>query len=772
VAVKPRIHEPDDKPVLNQFGLPVICNDLADEASDPCCEPCSDWMYCLLQAFYTVDIPDPIEFENWLADHWLSGNVQHKADQGLLHFSAASGEPTAIFQGTFLAEPPNQEIAAQACEFPQREDSCNHTHRIRHERTVLTDSNEANLVKRFGLNVNTECVQVGEDKFIRFTLNLVYEAQPNVALYEPPIGYDVDEETDLGIYCAPKPRTPWDAIYQDPKLWCCCPLAVSDLIDVTTISSLADLAAVVLNKLPPAHATYEAVLYGVWVGDGEPTQRCLQTCGVWACSTSNLMIECASGNPVCLYWPHDVCHYYVNGTDVDPWYPWGVGEDCATNGSGVDLCDGEVIGCTTAEYNGGSSTPGSGTCNTSLCISRPLEFGLGDIVLSVIDNKCQLATDCKACFPDPESPVAIPIKPGDVKFATDSASNSCAKVFHIVKPDCLTVDKVFWSDGTITLGTATHTVEINNLEEDSPSRLSQKVSALILMTNGCYYCWEETFSCGCCEGVSGSISIADDPENECRFTITANVTSTVECPLAFIEFQVIKPGSGGPCDLAEFPECECEQVVPGNTEDPPCPSYAAGCTYGLSDGQSAVVIVTGETIIRYRIVDGPCGCASDWIETPITCSICECCEGTVYSIVMTIAGWTSVMGTCPECESVNRSYTLLPVVIGVNCLWRYEERPAFDCPFEETPGPTDIVAEFNAICGELMGDPGEDLWGLATLDAGATAQWSKYVIDTPAIPYDCENLLTGFYKLEDFSYNPAFGCDPTGATCHIEVLTA
>lgn len=758
MAIKPRISEPDDKPVLNIFGLPVICDDNADLASDPCCEPCSDWMYCLLQTFYTVDIPDPIEFQNWLADHWLDGNVQHKAEQGALFFSAAAGSPTAIFEGTFLAEPPNQDITAQACEFPQRADACDHTHRIRHERTVLTNSSEANLVKRFGLNVNTECVQIGEDKFLKFTLNLVWLGHVNVAYYEPPIGYDVDEETDLGIYCPPKPRTPWDADAQEVE-WYCCPIAVSDLIDVTTIASLADLAAVVLNKLPPATSSYDYLFYGVWAPDNVPNQRCLQSQGTWACTVSSLMIGCEGGLPVCLYFAHDVCPYTVNGINAESYWPWPIGEDCDTNASGEDLCTGEITGCTWLELNGGTETPGSGTCDTSACISRPLEFGLGDIVLSVIDNKCRVATDCKSCFPDPESPIAIPIKPGDVRFATDSASSTCSKIFYIVKPDCLTVDKVYWSDGAITLGAATHTVVIDNIDPLEPLRLRQKVSALILMTNGCYYCWEETFSCGCCEGVSGSISIATDPEGGCEFTITANVTTTLECPNAFIEFQVIQPGEGGPCDLAEFPHCECEQVVPGNTEDPPCPSYNS-CTFGLSDGESVVFTITGEARVRYRIVDGPCGCASDWLEFPIVCAVCPCCIGTIIGVSVTITGWGDG-GSCPACASVNRTYYLHQNP-GSGCLWGFT-----------TVDPEDAFAIF--CCSEVecygveifltIGCPADEIQIDLGINAGGGATWLRTIT---GVPGDCTELNGSLAAYLVSNTNGACNTDFANATLDLE----
>lgn len=777
MAGDPLIREADDKPVLNMFGLPVICSDVPDENDGECCEPCSDWMYCLLQTFYSVSIPGGIDFANWLADHWLAGNTQYKAGQAALEFTDGGSGTTTIFDGEFLAEPPNQDIFAQFCDFPPRADECTHTHRMRHERTIVTDSlyddsdPDAIIdyrVKRFGMNVNTECVTVGEDKFLRFTLNLVWEGATGVVVFEPEIE-QLDPPNDL---CElPKAATPYDPSTQE-KAWFCCPLAISDLIDVTTISSLADLSAVVLNKLPARTSTYSTG-DGYYVKDAGPDQDCLQTANTWVCCIGMLFTRCFNGAPVCSYYEINPCDYMVDGVAIDPFWP-----DIET-----DELQGETIGCSKWEYAGGCGQIGGLTCAPSYCISRPVEFSIGDIVLKVFDNKCRAAEDCKSCFLDPESPVATPIKPGDVRFETDTPSANCNKTLCVVKPTCLTIDKVYWSDGAVTVGDDCHTANITNVDATDIGRNTQVISALILMTNGCAYCWAETLSCGCCEGVGGGLTMSVDLETACMYTFCASVTATEECPQAFLELQILTPGAGTPfCQASNFDDfdaCTCEKLEPGGDPDPPCEGWNS-CLLSLADGQCITREVIGVGRVRYRIWDAPCGCASDWIEFPIYCAVCDCCIGTIVNVRVTIAGWADA-GFCPGCDTVNRTYDLDPAGSGyTTCQWTYGffDDPGglddFACGGDVNPG---IQIVWTISCGyNLSGEDDPDLLDLSatvSVTAGASAGFIKYALDVgepDATAADC-SLLTGVYD-EIIGSGISDYCTPFFAVCSVEVVTA
>lgn len=728
MANVPMLNESDDDPVLTQFDIPVVCN--SDSGEVACCDPCTDWIFCLKRSYYELDL-DGFEFEDWLPGHWLSSNVQLASAQLALAFSNAGAGETLAFDGLFLAEPPFQDALAQACA-PHRTDDCPYTHIVRHERTILTDSPVADAVKRFGLNVQTECVVVSEVKYLRFTVNLVWQGAINNAVYVP--AYNPGD-----VFCPGKGVTPYEPA--EGSEWFCCPVLQSGLIALAGITSLADLNAVTLNPYDPFTVVWDSGA-GLYIADGG--QECLQSTNTWVCIRGYLFILCSNGSPVCEYLAINDCVATANGTDIDTIL---IGEH--------DEYDGPYLGCSKWLVNGESAAP----CGFFYCVSEPIKYVVeGTYTLKVIDRECAISTDCKSCFPDPESPVAIPIKHGDVRF-TWVPGPSCIKELTIVHPDCLTVDKVYWSDGTTTIGDATKSYTLKNLDPDEPTNYKESVSAIIMMTNGCVYCWEEDLTCGCCEGLAGSISITqEDPENECEYTITAHISGDELCPQARIVFVVHKPGSACLASIDLF-DCECYELEPGSI------TCIHPCVYGLGDGQSFPINVTGGGWkLTWWVVDGPCGCESERTTVPLYCTECECCEEKIVFIRVNISAVANTEG-CADCDDVNINYYLEPSDIISDCTWMVDG-PTISCG----PNPEDnffVQVFFTFTCANTGGGPEVDLTGTVSITGVGGASYERGVLDV-GMPADCE-LLTGSYVRSSDSSGV---CDFSSSTCYVEVVTA
>lgn len=731
---------PDDKPSFNPFDLPTIC-DGADDPDRECCDPCTDWIFCLKRSLYELTL-DGFELENWLADHWLSSLSQYKADQTALKFSGDPVDETFIFDGTYIAEPPSPQGQAIPCPLPEREDACTHTHRIRAERTLITSSLEGDEAKRFGLNVNTECVVVEGVKYLKFTVNLVWQGAKDAAVYEPAHDPQVGDPPS-SEFCPPKAETEYEPLPGSD--WFCCPVLMSDLIPVASITSLADLASVTLNPLPPATATF-STFYGLYVYDtGVDNQLCLQTANTWVCCLGVLLITCSGGVAQCVYFEINECDATIDGEPAD----MSPTQDPPSSG--------EILGCTSYVYAGGCGTAGSVTCSGSKCISRPIEYyESGAYTLKVIDGKCRTPSDCGSCIPDEEEPTRRQaIKPGDVRF-TWTAGASCSKTFTPIAPACLNIVKVYWSWGEAStgLGTVNHTIV--NIDPENPLRRKETISAIFIDDRGCIYCWTEVVECGCCAGVSGSLSIEQVDEDGCEYKLTASVTSTEDCPNAFIEYQKI--GSGG-CDPT-FGDCACNELDPDVPGD-----HCFPCSGTLVDGgETTITVVAGDTL-RYRVWDGVCGCASEWVEIPLYCTDCDCCLGKIVTIRLTVAGVANEEGDpCTNCDNYNRAYDLVPFgVTEETCTWSAEVEGLVSCP----PSSIDAQAFFTFGCAEFGGNPSiNDAFFAGTFTGAGSVSGEMYLYDV-GTPIRCDDL-SGALAITD---RGNFGCNYDGATLTAEIIT-
>lgn len=731
---------PDDKPTFGPFDLPTICTG-ADSPERECCDPCTDWIFCLKRSLYELTL-DGFELEEWLAGHWLSSLSQYKADQTALKFSGDPLDETFIFDGVYIAEPPSPQGQAVACPLPEREDACTHTHRIRAERTLSTSSLEGDEVKRFGLNVNTECVVVEGVKYLKFVVNLVWQGAKDNAIYEPAIeNSEIDPPPPCSTFCPPKEETPYEPLAGSD--WFCCPILVSDLIPVASITSLADLDAVTLNPLPPATATLDS-FYGLYFYDtGIDTQLCLQTSNVWVSCIGVLLTDCLDGGLCCLF-------FAIN--------------DCPTtiDGAPAGAPTGEIEGSTALVYAGGCGAEGGVVCSPAYCISKPIEYyESGAYTLKVIDGKCRTPADCGSCVPDEEKPTRRQaINPGDVKF-TWTAGASCAKTFTPIVPACLTIVKVYWSWGEVSTGLDTVNHTIVNIDPENPLRVKETISAIFLDDRGCIYCWTDVVECGCCPGVSGSLSIEQTDEDGCEYELTASVTTTEDCPDAFVEYQLIGMPGADPA----FEDCPCNEIDPDAPE-----AYCMNQAYSgtLRNGESTTVEIAAGARLRYRVWDAVCGCASEWVEIALYCTDCDCCLGKIVNIRLTLAGVGNVEGSgcAGDCDVFNRVYELEPFGVDEEtCIWSLTTDDLLVCS-ELVSYSVQIFVSIG--CSNFGGNPAIlDSYVSATLNAGAGGlTGEKYNYDSGS-PIRCDEL-SGLLPIID---RGSAECDFDGATMLLEIIT-
>lgn len=729
-----QLRNDDDEAVRNPFDLPVICD---NAEAVPCCDPCTDWMHCLRLSLYELTLAG-FDLEAWLEGHWLSSNVQLKSGQDALKFTDAAEGESFIFDGVYIAEPPYLDAQELPCPLPERDEDCNYSHRVRAERTLFTNSLEGDTVKRFGLNVNTECVVDGENKYLKFTVNLVWQGAKNAAVYEP--AYNPLDGEDDPIYCPGKEDTPYEP--EAGSDWFCCPILISDLIDLSTLTSLADLDEVTLNPLPPATVTWESISGLYEVDDGD-SQACLQSTNAWVCKIGYLLTACVGGAPVCVYFELNDCDATVDAIVLDSVDPGDLDEQA-----------GEFLGCSSWLLNGES-----GPCGYFVCYSEPIEYvAEGTYKLKVINGKCRLPEGCGSCAPDPEDPHRRQkIVAGDVRF-TYTPGASCAKTFTLVYPECLTIDKVYWSTGDVTEGDDPLVHTIVNLDPEDGVSLKETITALIIDDRGCVYCWTEEVTCGCCEGLSGSFSIEQDPEEECKYKFTAHLSGNENCPQAYIAFVFINAGAGCLASADEF-DCDCTEIDP---DDFTC---IHPCVISLGDeGYYERTITGGGWSVLWWIVDGPCGCESERTEVPLYCTDCECCDGKIVSIRVNIGAVANTEG-CSGCTVVNRDWYLEPDNIVDACFWEQLDGGTVSCG----PDPEDQYSPqvfFSIGCSNVTGGPEVDLVGTVSMTGIGGASWEKIAPDVGFPATDCGDLLTGSYtRITDSSGV----CDFSSATAYVEI---
>lgn len=684
---------PDDEPAFNPFDLPTICTG-ADNEERSCCAPCDNLLLCILRSPLEFNLAgiDVSEWYPWLK--W-TGATQLQAEQAI----EFGGDATDIFHGTFLGEPPSEQAIWTKCP-PLEREGCPTTHYIRAEHTIYAPTALDGIVKRLWLSGNVECT----GNQIRFTVLLAWEGEPGNE--QLTWGFDGSggcprPEPGMDCVCFPNPIAPTPYVPNGAKLVGCCLLLASEWIAIDGTTQLTDLVDVELLPVPPIE-----ILYSGFAGLYCPNtfSHCLQydlrfywvciACFLLVDDQENLCCRCFTLNPPPAIGP------YPNPDPFPESAPYQ-----------YDRC---MTQCNTGT-----------ACAHSYVLPPPIKFieTTGAYTVSVLREACRIPDSCGSCVPDPAQPrVAIPIEPGDVRFDFDRGSSNCTKTFTAVYPPCITPVKIYWPS----IGKVGETVSYTlvDTDPDSATRKRKLINMILVDDRGCIYCYEEEVGCGCCSGVSGSLSIEEISNNElgCLFKLTANISGNEECPQAGVIIQ-IEGSNGTPfCETAHFGDlvCTCEKLA-DDYEGERCEGWLS-CLWVLGPGQEAIVRIFGLGRIRYAIQDGPCGCVSDWVEVPFHCAPCENCLGVIHSMSVTIIGWDDV-DDCDGCHGVNRTWEMIPYSGG--CVWRNADNGAFKCdPADVSSWGVDLFVIFGWTTG--YGDPAlVDLTCSIAITANGGATWEK-----------------------------------------------
>lgn len=183
----------------------------------------------------------------------------------------------------------------------------------------------------------------------------------------------------------------------------------------------------------------------------------------------------------------------------------------------------------------------------------------------------------------------------------------------------------------------------------------------IVMENDCVYSRTKTAPdcCNCnnqfnadpCFEPSGSLSITQNPEDPCEYTLCASTANLDDGSCgsgdSFIEYQL----DGGGCMFND--DCDCEEDL--------VDCLGSGCGKGLMNGECDTLTLTETRQLRWRVWDGICGCPSPWTYETLICNPCECCEtandGVLSALDITvtnIVGGSS--GDCADCDKFNDTY--------------------------------------------------------------------------------------------------------------------
>lgn len=750
--------DPTDEPVFNSFDLPTMC-DGVDSSGRPCCDPCQEWMQCLMRTPIEMHLPG-FDLSNWLPCVSFVGTklLQSSGIGGTL----SGGGEDDVFHGTYLALSANETLTNGDCGDRGETTLCQDaweddgygggavglSHTVGLGRTILAPNADGDPIKPLRIALRTDCVIVEGEKFVKFTVILVFGFERATGICLQGCEYEGVPICDPAVVAAID-NDGWGSGYLELG---CCPIAESDLIPLVGLE-WADLDNITLTAVDPP----DWELVDPMEPDGPWQLASGNACGVAKVSFIKAVPYQHFGLPPCSPELEAACgssafvgHHELGNAGCP--HPSESGATVWVEGSQLD-------------------------CGSlHIWIPPPITMNSGDAFLKVLAQSCRPSDGCSTCIPDAEGAphAAVPAK----FWWTASSGTSCGKTFTPHATDCLNIVRVYWPWGAVTDGLDPVSHTLVNLTDGGSANYSEKITAVAIDDRGCLYCFTNTPACGCCEGVSGSLSITTDPETACTYTFCASVTTTEECGQAFIELQYYdgNPSEPGPCD-GGWKDCECTQVVPGNEVDPPCEGWQS-CMVALSDGQcfTTAIHLTGRA--RYRVWDGPCGCASEWVDFPVHCADCNCCAGKVQRVYATIFGWAP---GCPGCASVNKRYELEPWP-GNDCWWRYGysggigDGDSFTCPSgSEEPDPEYGIQLFYIIsCGSSdVGNPTiYELVGSLGVTAGAGATFIKTVVDEiewedgAPIPGDC-NTLAGLHTQTEDSVEGV--CNPLLAYAVIEI---
>jgi hypothetical protein len=222
-------------------------------------------------------------------------------------------------------------------------------------------------------------------------------------------------------------------------------------------------------------------------------------------------------------------------------------------------------------------------------------------------------------------------------------------VRHVTSDDCevtidLSICEIDWDN---------HEVDC---DIEDPPRCSEQIAEITLTVTDDLGCFDEAtdeISCGVTDCVvAGTVDVTQ--LSACSYQLCANVTEEeTNCENPFVEIRILDD-SACPADETTDRDCTCLQLFE-TPEDCHCGFYA------LSDGECMTLNLDESVRFIYRWWTESCGCPGEWSDpVELTCSPCECCDGSYDGAVVTVLG----MGDCPDspCDCTilnNQDYILL-----------------------------------------------------------------------------------------------------------------
>jgi hypothetical protein len=686
----------DDKPVLDEFGIPVAC-----VSGDECCDPCDAWLNCLKRTPLKLDLAG-FDFADWLA--WIQMTAIAYQDQNLAVFSGEGGDNE--WNGTFLALPRPGGIGS--C----RSDAaalCG-THALPTGRSILTPNSTIAPIDEFSLHVDVECVLNDEDqKCVKFTVYLLFR-------HEPCRLGTVNDEQCLPVQEGPVEPLPvgWEhgdpvsLIPVDPDLRSvgCCPLLASDLIPLDGLT-WGDLQDIALLPVPP----------GVVIpNEAEPPAECH-------------MGDCAScGFPLV----HKVSQFEARDcvgleTPVGPTcvdcgaLPLAVVNECPPNSAGT------IYGAIYHAQNGLAAY-----CHAEWCCPPPIVKHEGS-TLSVLAESCTLPTDCSYCARSPSDPPNRPATRVEISFTATPPNNRCKTLTAIV-PDCLKTGEgealgtnllYYWSTGQ-TGPVVSYCLK--NVDPEDVTEFQEFIHLTVVnLDTGCIYCYGQEVTANCCDGAVTANVEAEPTENPCEYElhVTGSNTSTECFAIVYIWNTCLfdGPTTAPTCSPCFDEDCETSgvEIAPGGTVD-------------VSTGVFTVDHPSGACKVYWQVWDAACGCPGPMNVIELFCSPCDCCNGAIGGALMSITGIPAT-GTqeppCTNCDDLNLTDVDVPASVGGECL--------SDVAFGEVevlitcPGPSSDNATVNlawSIECDLPGEPGYWLrivWSIDEPFGGAGSAGDEYI---------------------------------------------
>lgn len=743
MADEPQLNE-DDKPILNTFGLPALCE--TENPARECCSPCSDWIFCLQRSPIEMNLTG-FDFSRWLPCVSMSA---HKVLHASGVFTGDDGaDPTSIFEGTFLALTANATLTNGDCGSRGLVDRCQDlfyddglgqnayplTHTTSQGRTVYAPDAYLSPSKHYYVDLNVVCVENGEgEQCVKFEVVLHFEFERLetigvgcVSEYVPGVnGCDYGSVSAIDNLLI-EGETPGHIFFNEGESHIqergCCVLMQSECIPLEGLT-WADLDNIELTSTNMGVCDWE-------LSDEEDPESS------WGCPDDFLnQIPCLGRS-------------FGKFKSI----PYSVGADCDE----YEACGGVLPGTTPITgvhdpFNAGCPHPAEGGATVwtmfggnGVWIPPPITGGEGSF-LRVLPSSCDRVPNCSTCETD--NHIALP-----VVFDFTWVGTGCNKFFTPRITSCVNVVKVYWSWGEVTDGLEGISHTIANLGEDGFTK-TEDITAIAVDDRGCIYCYKETIICGCCPGASGSLSIVSTGLNEYELC-------------AFTDMPGEGPCEGQPSEISWF----------GSGTDP-----SSGV---LANGTCQTIELIGETppTITWRVIDAN-DCAGDEVTVDLHRVVCNCCEQPLNAVYLTIENWSpgfpdpfaDCSGTCDE---MNTTFELVPSHDTDSCDWQYQttvgDGPPFFCGSYGDP-PSEVYSHVEILLRfECVGDGKTRVWASIT-NGGGFGFYYKEITCTGCGPGDENNCegLSGELTLDSLGLigsPPSVGqCDPLPATVTLNLV--